>query len=179
MHNNPIRYSDPSGHMIFEETPGSYYAPEKIKRMDLESPSYWQGVKKRASGIRSKAKRLNLFGELAKAIVEQEAKSVVSDMIWSDLSSTQRGEMIEEILAEYDYKDMYQIGSENGGYLPVIDFVTNDRQIISLKTIDPRSYTASSLNSTLSQYLKELNSLDIYRQSLCYSRQKAIRYCCS
>ncbi|WCT56191.1 hypothetical protein PQ456_01290 [Paenibacillus kyungheensis] len=159
--NNPLRYIDPTGNSNFEVNPGTLNEPAKPKKEVLQDPTYWERLKKRANEVKSKAKRINIFGEIASAIVEEGAKNDTSKYVWDKLSPTQRGEMIEAILAEYDYKYWYNIGKTKGGYFPIIDFTSNDRQVVSLKTIDARLFTSGELFNKISEDLKTLKSANI------------------
>ena len=72
----------------------------------------------------------NTFKEVGNAI----EPSKLSD-VWK-LGATERGDVIEEVLASTEYKDWYNIGSSQGGYFPVIDFQKGS-EVVSFKTIDP------------------------------------------
>ncbi|MFD1988813.1 RHS repeat domain-containing protein, partial [Paenibacillus nicotianae] len=159
--NNPLRYIDPTGNSNFEVNPGTLNEPKPPSVVELKGHTYWEKLEKRASSVTNKINRLNVFAEIAKIVVKEGVKDDVSNEVWNTLTGTQRGEFIEEVLAEYDYKDWYQIGREYKGYFPVIDFQSNDRQVVSLKTVDPRSYSSGALFTNLSNALKELASAKI------------------
>ncbi|WP_147381843.1 RHS repeat-associated core domain-containing protein [Paenibacillus nanensis] len=155
--NNPLRYTDPSGHFEFEHSP--FESPTVIQ---LESQDYWEGVKKRATNVKKKITRLNFFKMIAEEVVEQGVRSSTSPYVWGTLTSTQRGEFIEEYLAEDVYDDWFHIGKERGGYFETIDF-QKDGQVVSVKSIDPRSYKSSDIvTRKLLDHLDELQSTQIY-----------------
>jgi filamentous hemagglutinin len=58
------------------------------------------------------------------------------DEIWN-MVPVQRGKLIEDILAETDYKDWHRVGAENNGKFPLVDFQQGDN-LVSLKTVDTR-----------------------------------------
>lgn len=68
-----------------------------------------------------------------------------------------RGKVIEEILAQTEYKDAWHCGAENGGYFPAVDF-QEDMQAVSLKTIDPSlpSYQNGGGTSKIIKYIEAL-----------------------
>ncbi|MBS1912880.1 MAG: hypothetical protein JST22_12915 [Bacteroidetes bacterium] len=61
--------------------------------------------------------------------------------LW-ELSPTLRGQMIEDQLAQTDYKTIdgwFRIGAENNGWFPLIDF-QNEGEVVSVKTVDTRGF---------------------------------------
>lgn len=82
--------------------------------------------------------------------------SKLSD-VWK-LGATERGDVIEEVLASTEYKDWYNIGSSQGGYFPVIDFQKGS-EVVSLKTIDPTLSSMSGSGAT-NKVVDYLNDLD-------------------
>lgn len=99
--------------------------------------------------------------------LEQEAPELANSLeviigespyVWN-LSATLRGKMIEKALAESDYEGWYNIGQENNGYFPIIDF-QNGSNVVSLKTLDPRlpSYSGSGATNKVLDYLNQLDT---------------------
>ncbi|MBQ3423196.1 MAG: hypothetical protein IJH34_16420, partial [Romboutsia sp.] len=82
--------------------------------------------------------------------------SKLSD-VWK-LGATERGEVIEEILASTEYKEWYNIGASQGGYFPVIDF-QKGKSVVSMKTIDPQLPSMSGSGAT-NKVIDYLNDLD-------------------
>ena len=81
--------------------------------------------------------------------------------VWN-LSPTERGKAVEELLAKTEYSDWWNCGAEMGGYYPVVDFsLGND--VVSLKTIDPslKSYQNGKANDKIIEYIDILASSDI------------------
>lgn len=79
--------------------------------------------------------------------------------VWKD-RPTRRGELVEYILALREYKQedgWFQIGAENLGFFPVIDFQLGLR-VVSVKSIDPRlpSVQARGVLETLTEYVDQL-----------------------
>jgi len=54
--------------------------------------------------------------------------------VW-DLNPTDRGNAIEEQLAQTEYRDWFNIGQENNGKFPLVDF-QNGNNLVSLKSVD-------------------------------------------
>ncbi|MHA6483530.1 RHS repeat domain-containing protein [Paenibacillus sp. strain BS8-2] len=154
--NNPLRYIDPTGNKEFEVSPF-----ERPTVLQLKFPSYWEGVSKRAKTVGKKIGRLKMFQEIVEEVVKSGTTATTSKFVWGKLSATHRGEFIEEYLDETEYDDWFQVGSLNGGYFPVIDFQKGNK-VVSVKTIDPRLYSSSSLYSNLRSYINELSSAKIY-----------------
>lgn len=75
--------------------------------------------------------------------------------VW-DLPSTIRGLVIEEILAQKEYKDWRHCGAERGGYFPVIDFIKGS-EVINLKTIDLNlpSYQGNAGTNLVLRYIRD------------------------
>jgi len=86
-----------------------------------------------------------------------ENRVISSSEAW-ELSATERGAAIEKALAKTEYKDWYNVGAENNGYFPIIDF-QKDNDVVSLKTIDPTlpSYEGDGATTQIFKYLDALN----------------------
>ena len=78
--------------------------------------------------------------------------------LWN-LRPTLRGLLLEKELARTEYNlattGWYHIGAENSGYFPVIDF-WKGKDVVSLKSIDPRLYSGSGATERLLDYLDDL-----------------------
>ena len=72
------------------------------------------------------------------------------------LPPTTRGLVIEQILAEDEYKEWNHCGALRGGYYPVIDFI-KDSQVVNLKTIDLTlpSYQGDKGTDKVISYIKD------------------------
>ncbi|MFV0394904.1 MAG: hypothetical protein ACK5LC_10995, partial [Coprobacillaceae bacterium] len=77
--------------------------------------------------------------------------------VWK-LSPTERGQVLEELLAHSEYTDWYHCGVDMGGYFPYYDFELNG-SVISLKTIDPSlpSYIDGGVNLAIENYINDLS----------------------
>lgn len=51
---------------------------------------------------------------------------------------TERGKLVEEMLAGTDYANYEHVGRLQRGYFPYIDFWDSADNMVSLKTVDPR-----------------------------------------
>ncbi len=74
---------------------------------------------------------------------EATAKNVLenSKNVWN-LPATTRGNVIEDTLAKTEYKDWFNVGKENNGYFPLIDFFDKKTNTaVSLKTVDTKGTT--------------------------------------
>ena len=60
---------------------------------------------------------------------------LVSWLIAARLDPRARGNAIEAAVAETDYKDWYQVGSERNVFFPLVDFQRGNT-LVSLKSVD-------------------------------------------
>lgn len=77
--------------------------------------------------------------------------------VWK-LNAKITGTTVESQLSKTEYKDWYNIGQENNGKFPVIDFQKGNN-VVSLKTIDPtlKSYAGNGATNKIIDYLNDLN----------------------
>jgi YD repeat-containing protein len=73
--------------------------------------------------------------------------------VWN-LSERERGSAIESQLAQTEYKDWYQVGAENNGKFPLVDFQKGN-DLVSLKTVDT---TGSSWFETMQSHIQDLQT---------------------
>ncbi|NDI33804.1 RHS repeat-associated core domain-containing protein [Chengkuizengella sediminis] len=154
--NNPLRYSDPSGNK--EEEAGNIHVRNDIY---VEDPWVTLYINKVATyrGKGSRKGKQELVKIIAKEFVDA---SNLTGQIWRFDPFT-RGEIFEEVLAqtEYEFDDWYNIGQEQNGFFPVLDFV-NSRKAVSVKSIDPRSYKDDLATYKALDYINALTERKIY-----------------
>ncbi|MBP5494324.1 MAG: hypothetical protein J6X97_04445 [Lachnospiraceae bacterium] len=116
-----------------------------------------QKVTDGAADAVNKADNLTTPGGAATVGKVDDATRMANDDVWK-LKPTQRGNEIEKILSETEYKDWYNIGQSNNGYFPVIDFQKGNN-VVSLKTIDPRlaSYVEDGAFEQIKDYIDALD----------------------
>ncbi|MEW9702978.1 hypothetical protein, partial [Paenibacillus sp. SI8] len=169
VHNNPLTNTDPSGHAPprcqssdtaciddwraennqaiqnieqLVEDAGNAYPPAGIA---MEVAVAAKGAKGLWSSIKSGIRSLFTKGE----------DVIDTSKVWK-MEATDRGKFIEQHLADTEYKDWFNIGQENNGYFPVIDFQKGN-QVVSLKSLDPRSYSGNGATNKVIEYLDALN----------------------
>lgn len=80
--------------------------------------------------------------DVPNAGADAAAGAANSSSVWN-LSPIARGNAIESSLANTDYSaanGWYQVGAENNGYFPLVDFQQGDT-LVSLKTVDTNGST--------------------------------------
>lgn len=157
--NNPLKFIDPSGHIAQQLDPE---LPGKLDPIYLQDPEFVDRLLKAIQKAESNHVQVKGMAKLLGTAAEYMERRITSDVIWSEYSPTDRGNIIEFILSTDEYEDWYYIGREYNGFFPVIDFQLGEF-VVSLKTIDPRGYSSSSLTSKISSYADQLVDRKIYR----------------
>jgi len=101
---------------------------------------------------------------LTRSATLETLQPATRDYFCNKMSATDIGNAIELIYSTtMYYDDWWYIGEENNGFFPVIDFIhKEDDIVVSFKTIDPRTYSKSALQSKLRSYVKKLSEFEVY-----------------
>ncbi len=70
------------------------------------------------------------------------------------LDPRQRGIDIEDALAKTDYKDWYNVGAEQRGFFPLVDF-QKGKNLVSLKSVDT---TGSTWLGRMHEHIRDLGT---------------------